>query len=614
VNWQHLQTFVWLRWRLLFNQWRRAGAFNAVLMMILTVGAIVTAVPLFIGSLVLGLYLIPKAEPAYLMYAWDGVIAGFLLFWVIGLVAELQRTDPLSLSKFMHLPVSPKGAFLINYLSSLFRLSLLVFGPVMLAFCVALLFTKGMLLLVALLLLAAFLLMVTAITYQFQGWLAALMSNPRRRRTVIVIVTTMFILISQLPNLLNFYAPWRSQQRPDRSATLAEEMAKIGRDAQAQKFTSEELDRRQQEALKNFQLANEQADRESVKNLERTARLVNTVLPVGWLPLGVMEAATGHVMPALLGLLGMTAIGTASLWRAYRTTIGMYQGQMSARKGRPAPAVATSKSTRKPANLLLEARLSGVSEPVSAIALGGLRSLMRSPEAKMMLLTPLITGAVFGSFLFKGGPDIPHSIRPLIGMAAMIVVLFGMMQLMVNQFGFDRDGFRVFVLCAARRRDILLGKNLAFAPLALGMAAILLIIVQLVCPMRIDHVLAMVPQYVTMFLLFCLLMNLLSIYAPVYIAAGSLKPSNPKLTTILIQMVMFTFIFPLTQGITLLPLGIEIMLGQLGWAESVPICLILSLALCAAVVVVYRLLLEWQGSLFQEREQKILETVTHKAA
>ena len=207
MNWQHLQTFVWLRWRLLYNQWRRAGAFNAILMMILTVGAIVTAVPLFIGCFVLGLYLIPRAEPAYLMYAWDGVIAGFLLFWVIGLVAELQRTDPLSLSKFMHLPVSPKGAFLINYLSSLFRLSLLVFGPVMLAFCLALLFTKGLLLLFMLLLLAAFLLMVTALTYQFQGWLAALMSNPRRRRTVIVIITAMFVLISQLPNLLNFYAP-----------------------------------------------------------------------------------------------------------------------------------------------------------------------------------------------------------------------------------------------------------------------------------------------------------------------------------------------------------------------------------------------------------------------
>ena len=38
MNWQHLQAFVWLRWRLLVNQWRRAGAFNAVLMMIVTVG------------------------------------------------------------------------------------------------------------------------------------------------------------------------------------------------------------------------------------------------------------------------------------------------------------------------------------------------------------------------------------------------------------------------------------------------------------------------------------------------------------------------------------------------------------------------------------------------
>ena len=41
----------------------------------------------------------------------------------------------------------------------------------------------------ALPLLAAFLLAVTALTYQFQGWLASLMTNPRRRRTVIVVVT-----------------------------------------------------------------------------------------------------------------------------------------------------------------------------------------------------------------------------------------------------------------------------------------------------------------------------------------------------------------------------------------------------------------------------------------
>ena len=74
-------------------------------------------------------------------------------------------------------------------------------------------------------------------------------------------------------------------------------------------------------------------------------------------------------------------------------------------------------------------------------------------------------------------------------------VLFGVVQLMANQFGFDRDGFRVFVLSAARRRDILMGKNLSFAPLVLGMAAIVLVTLQAVCPMRWDHFLAMIPQY-----------------------------------------------------------------------------------------------------------------------
>ena len=80
----------------------------------------------------LGLYAIPKAQPAQLMYVWDGAGRRFLFFWMIGLITELQRTEPLSLSKFLHLPVSVNGAFLINYFSSLLRLSLIVFVPVML--------------------------------------------------------------------------------------------------------------------------------------------------------------------------------------------------------------------------------------------------------------------------------------------------------------------------------------------------------------------------------------------------------------------------------------------------------------------------------------------------
>ena len=96
------------------------------------------------------------------------------------------------------------------------RLSLIVFGPLMLAFALALVVTKGILLLPVVPALAAFLMMVTAVTYQLQGWLAALMSNPRHRRTVVVATTVIFVLIVQLPNLLNFFAPWGPQRRQTR--------------------------------------------------------------------------------------------------------------------------------------------------------------------------------------------------------------------------------------------------------------------------------------------------------------------------------------------------------------------------------------------------------------
>jgi ABC-2 type transport system permease protein len=617
VNWQHLRAFVWLRWRLTVNQWRRAGAFNAILLTILTIILLLTVIPLFFGCLFLGLFLIPKAEPVHLMFAWDGLIVAFLFFWTLGLITELQRSDPLLLSKFLHLPVSVDGAFLINYLSSLVRLSLILFGPVMLAYALALVSVKGWPMLPVLPALLAFLVMVTALTYQFQGWLAALMSNPRRRRTIIVVVTAGFILVAQLPNLMNYFAMGgTARQQQDRSNTFRQELEALNRTAASKRWNAAELKRRQQELLKKFQLEREQSDRRTFARWERVTRLANAIIPFGWLPLGVVSAAEGQVLPSILGLLGMTLIGTVSLWRAYRTTIGIYVGQTSNRKGRPAPAPAASvaprPSARKTGDLLVEAHLPGVSEPVSAIALGGLRSLIRSPEAKMMLLSPVIMIPIFGSMVWRGRHDMAELMRPLVAIGGMGVVLLGMLQLMSNQFGFDRDGFRVFVLCAASRRDILLGKNLAFAPLVLGMAAIVLAAVQVLCPMRVDHFVAMFPQYLSMFLLFCLVTNLVSIYAPFPIAPGSLKPANPKATTVLLQMVMTFILIPLTQGPTLLPLGLEVILRRLGWPEAAPICLVLSLVECGVVVLIYLLSMELLGDRLQAREQAILDTVTKR--
>ena len=391
------------------------------------------------------------------MYAWDGLLFFFLLFWGIGVITELQRNDPLSLSKFLHLPVSVNAAFLINYVSSLLRLSLITFVPAMLGYALALVYVRGIEQWIVLPSLVAFLLLVTAPTYQFQGWLASLVSNPRRRRTVIMVVTIAFVLVFQLPNLLNLYVPRMAKKSAERSVRQAAELSQVHQAFSSKEIDNKEYTRRQQEIMDRFQAERQQASSEESAQMAKVARIANLVVPVGWLPLGVMYSAEGQIAPGLLGLAGMTLIGAASLWQAYRSTVRQYQGQGSNRKGR-APA-SHPKPDGKIRGKWLELRLPGLSEPISAIALGGFQSLLRSPEAKISLLTPLIMGGVFGTMLFNGRANMPVQVRPLLGISAIAFVLFGLLQIMSNQFGADRDGFRVFVLCAAPRRDILLGRT-----------------------------------------------------------------------------------------------------------------------------------------------------------
>ena len=612
---QHLAAFLWLRWRLLANQWRRAGTFNAVVMTILAVGTVVLAVPLFIGCVALGVFALDDAPPATLLYLWDAIVIAFTFFWTLGLLTDLQRTEAFALSKFLHLPVKLSAAFLINYLSSLLRLSLVLFVPVMCGLGIGLTISRGVWLASAVPLVLAFFFMVTMLTYQFQGWLASMMSNPRRRRTIVVATTAALMFAFQLPNLLNVFRPSVAKQRAEQSQESAASMTKLLDEFKAGEIDADEFQQRQQALLEQDQAKSTELQLQRAQTWDRTARLANMVLPIGWLPMGVTAAAEHHAWPLLLGFAGMTLIGSASLWRAYRTTLRLYQGEFTSRGSatRPRPvAGAAQGKVNQARTLLVERRLPGVSEPVAAVALGSLRSQLRSPETKVMLLTPVLLGALFGSALFRSPDDVAEVMRPFAGIGAICLSLFGIVQVTANQFGFDRDGFRVYVLSAVPRRDILLGKNLACLPFTLVMSTIMLTVVQIARPMRIDHFVALAPQFVSMFLLFSMLMNLISIYAPMAVAAGSLKPAQSKLIPVLVQMVMFTFLFPLTQMLSLLPFGLEALLRWQGLATGVPVALLLSLGQCAVLVVFYRFVLNAQGQMLQAREQKILETVTNR--
>ncbi len=252
-------------------------------------------------------------------------------------------------------------------------------------------------------------------------------------------------------------------------------------------------------------------------------------------------------------------------------------------------------------------------EQAAVIALAGFRSLTRAPEAKMAMLAPVIMAVVFGGIFLAQAPQIPGPFRPLIAFGTMAAMLFTLQQLVGNQFGYDRSGFRAFVLGPVPRREILLGKNLAAAPLAGGIAVVVVVALQCFLPMRIDHFLSCFFQFTTMFLSMCVVANLLSMYAPLAVAAGSAKAQNPKVLPIFMHMAA-TMISPILYLPAIMPYGLEAALVEMEYLPAgVPLALALNILTAALMVFVYGRLLTWQGRLLQAREQKILDAVVSKA-
>ena len=223
MNVHPLKTMLWLRWRISVSQLKRSGQINAVITAVFLGATVFVSVSMFFVALVAGYFVLPQATPDHMLYLWDGLTVGFLLFWMFGLMTELQRSDALSLNKLLHLPVSPSGAFLINYLSSFFSLTFVMFLPVMIGLAIVQVVMMGPAMLVVFPLLAGFLLMVTALTYQLRGWLATLMVNKRRRRTIISLLTISMIAVFQVPYLINLTY---MRKRADRTQVESRENTK----------------------------------------------------------------------------------------------------------------------------------------------------------------------------------------------------------------------------------------------------------------------------------------------------------------------------------------------------------------------------------------------------
>jgi hypothetical protein len=182
-------------------------------------------------------------------------------------------------------------------------------------------------------------------------------------------------------------------------------------------------------------------------------------------------------------------------------------------------------------------------------------------------------------------------------------------QLMYNLFGFDRAGFRQLVLLPTPRKQILLGKNLAFLPVAGVSGAIFLLIVKAAMSISFVIVIAAVLQLLAAFLLLSMVGNLISVLVPYRIAAGSLKPtkSSTKTTILIFASRMF---FPMVMAPIFFPPAMGLLWSSAGWLPAAPVNLFFSAAICALLVLFYKLSLTPLGELLQRREKQILEIVT----
>jgi ABC-2 type transport system permease protein len=578
MSWSQFVTVLWLRWRLTRNQWSRQGTVAATISVIISTLLAAIGAAGLVGGFLAGAFARVGETPQLMLVVWDALIGAFLLFWLIGVLSEIQRSEAIDIGKILHLPVSLKGIFLVNYLASHLTLSIIVFVPWMVGLAAGFIWSRGGMMLLLLPLAAGLLFSVTAWTYWLRGWLVAmLVRNPRRYRAIIAGVIIVFMLLPQVPNILAHTAMNYGRKPHDRTSRVIPPVPSTGRQAEP--------------------------------GIPPVVLLLHKIVPPLWVGNGAMSLVTGRPWPAVLGALGGFAIGGLGLAGAYRSTRRFYEGHgagpRAKRKRREAPTTA-------PAGTLLERRLPGIPEEATALALATVRSLSRATEVKMALASMLPLVMLYAGMMFFSRTPVPTNGTQLFYATGIALLPFlGVVQLLNNQFGFDRSGFRLLVLSPAPRWQILLGKNLALLPPAVGFWLIYVALAGFVRHVPPVILLAALVQFLAAFLLLSLYGSFVSIIMPMRIAAGSLKPT--KVTSA--RLLLHTLLLPLMMVVALpliLPPVLALVFsgadGTLGAAEMV----LLSVVELAILGVLYPFGLRRLGHLLQRRERDILQTLTQE--
>jgi len=664
---KHFQTFVWLRWRIRVNQLRHSSGIGKALAAILLVSFAMSCVALLASGCVMGVIL-PRVVPRenYFLF-WDGLIALFCFIWMIFVATDVQRSDAITFDRILHLPVSFSQAFAINYLSSLINLPLMSLCAFTFGFILGSCFSIGPIALLFPIPFCVFLIAITALTYQFQGWLAALMANPRRRQLVMIAIPLCIIVLSQIPSFIavRFAREDAKRARKQQAAQVSE-----AQPVPELRATPKEIDTPESPALEktddspaNVEREREESNGEApeqavaagsansgnegggeelkaIQEQERKERLerervaaralwigrlrqANLFVPPLWIAgcIESMMAGTFHFL-WLTGAMALVAF--VSLRRNYRQTLRFYKGETDSRASAVSSMTAKNADQRTSGTLssppvkgsrrllLVERRFPIVSEETSAIITMTLKSMTRAPEVKLYLLLPLIVPFIlFGVLQAWELPEIDE-LKAAIVVGFSACCLFISSGILGNLFAYDRAGFRAFVLSPVPRDRILLGRNLATIPFLFLQTLMMALAIGFYFGISIDKFFCAVFLSASILPPFCLLTNVMAIVTPFPLAAGSIQPKQFHLVPILFSLAL-SMLMPAMTALALLPLGVEWLLDRFIESTSfVPFAFLLSIPWLIGSLFFYRWLLPWEGKLLANREKELLRIVTSK--
>lgn len=446
-------------------------------------------------------YFIGESDsPLLILMLLDSIILFYCFFYAWGLLMELQRPDLIDFRKTLQLPVALPAIYLMNFSISLFGPLLLFCIPCILGLFLGLRPFLGNIVFTAGIPLAfSFAVMLGAWSYYLRGHLAILMENPRRRRLIYMFMPICFIMLGHMP-------------------AIAVRLVTKG-------------------ATGNNILV-------QVETFEPYLLLVSQTVPIFWPAFGLWSISTSSLfLPYFLSLIGVWLFTLLGLRLGYVTTLKHYMGGYGNGNYRIKIRAVT------PEYVPLTGRtLPFLGEETNALTLSFCAAFYRHPHLRMMCIMPMGFG-LFVLFMHRSGAyggTLGES--SWIPMACLLWPYFNFSFFMFNIFGIDASSFQLLQLLPTPRYKYLFAKNLALAPIVLGLVMFFITVSALLVPPSGRTILLAIILSLHLYLLFCIFGNILSVKFPHRLQRDALRMPAKRfymvVTSLVTSMLSFVLILP----------------------------------------------------------------------